>query len=634
MTGPLSVRCPKCRAKLKLKSSKAVGKEVPCPKCGEAFVIKLPKKREPEPEPEDNFLEGLDEFGEEDYGAPDDTPDDDDEDFSEDYGSPAPQPARRGRSSSRRGDRKRSSQPINWQLPAMIAGGCLLVIALVVGVWSLTGGGGGGSQSASGNAINLAYLPPDHELVIRVRVADLWKAPMLQEFVSTPETAQGVESFREQVGLGPDDIESVTVGMSGLSEMAAYRKKNQTPGQAPDMRQMQEMQKLQKTLVVVRSSKAFDVAKFESASPANKAAEHEGTTYYTTRGIMPGVGNAAFLPDSKTLVMGTETEVKAAIERGSSEERRAGFDFVDPEAHVLFAMVPKDPSMFNNDSSGTPAFLKSLTEGAADSKMVGMALGVTLASNIDIHATMTHGDAGDGKVTFDSAEKMTEQLRSKWGENNEQFAVQFPKTSESIQKTIDSVSVKQDAENVVVSATVPASVTSVGEELQGFLPMMMMGGNPFAGASSGAASFSNRGTPPSLGSTSQVGPDAQSAEALLSGMSGGNNASAAGLQAQQQAMAAFEQAGLGRPMVILGSDGAITGAVISRAKFTEAGWEHLKKLTTLEQLTLLQCEVAGDDLKNLKGLANLKMLNIKGTKVPENAVRELQQALPGCTIVP
>lgn len=46
MSEPFTVRCPQCRSKLKLKSSAAVGKEVPCPKCRHRFIV--PVKDSPE----------------------------------------------------------------------------------------------------------------------------------------------------------------------------------------------------------------------------------------------------------------------------------------------------------------------------------------------------------------------------------------------------------------------------------------------------------------------------------------------------------------------------------------------------------------------------------------------------------
>ena len=52
----ISTQCPKCKATLKLKSRKAVGKKVPCPKCKQPFVV----KPLPEPEDDDDFFGNVD----------------------------------------------------------------------------------------------------------------------------------------------------------------------------------------------------------------------------------------------------------------------------------------------------------------------------------------------------------------------------------------------------------------------------------------------------------------------------------------------------------------------------------------------------------------------------------------------
>jgi ssDNA-binding Zn-finger/Zn-ribbon topoisomerase 1 len=46
MAGSVSIQCPKCKAKLKLKYRKVVGKKVPCPKCKQPFVVKRRRGKE------------------------------------------------------------------------------------------------------------------------------------------------------------------------------------------------------------------------------------------------------------------------------------------------------------------------------------------------------------------------------------------------------------------------------------------------------------------------------------------------------------------------------------------------------------------------------------------------------------
>ena len=61
----ISTQCPKCKATLKLKNRKAIGKKVTCPKCKQPFVV----KPLPEPDDDDDFLSNVDSL-DEDYAAP------------------------------------------------------------------------------------------------------------------------------------------------------------------------------------------------------------------------------------------------------------------------------------------------------------------------------------------------------------------------------------------------------------------------------------------------------------------------------------------------------------------------------------------------------------------------------------
>lgn len=69
MADPISVQCPHCKVKLKLKAAPPAGKKVGCPKCKKPFPVKAPPKKK---ESEDDFLDALDDLSEDDYEAPED----------------------------------------------------------------------------------------------------------------------------------------------------------------------------------------------------------------------------------------------------------------------------------------------------------------------------------------------------------------------------------------------------------------------------------------------------------------------------------------------------------------------------------------------------------------------------------
>ena len=55
-------------------------------------------------------------------------------------------------------------------------------------------------------------------------------------------------------------------------------------------------------------------------------------------------------------------------------------------------------------------------------------------------------------------------------------------------------------------------------------------------------------------------------------------------------------------------------------------------MTQLEDLELSDTQVTDAGLTHLKGLSRLTYLNLKGTKVTIQGIKELQEALPNCDI--
>jgi len=70
-----------------------------------------------------------------------------------------------------------------------------------------------------------------------------------------------------------------------------------------------------------------------------------------------------------------------------------------------------------------------------------------------------------------------------------------------------------------------------------------------------------------------------------------------------------------------------------RTNITDAGLEHVKGLKNLRYLNLhWQKKVTDAGLEHLKGLERLRHLDLRGTKVTDGGVENLQRALPNCKI--
>ena len=66
---------------------------------------------------------------------------------------------------------------------------------------------------------------------------------------------------------------------------------------------------------------------------------------------------------------------------------------------------------------------------------------------------------------------------------------------------------------------------------------------------------------------------------------------------------------------------------------TDAGLAHLKGLTKLQTLGLDLTQVTDAGLVHLKGLTNLRNLALQRTQVTDSGVKKLQKALPNCDIL-
>ena len=68
-------------------------------------------------------------------------------------------------------------------------------------------------------------------------------------------------------------------------------------------------------------------------------------------------------------------------------------------------------------------------------------------------------------------------------------------------------------------------------------------------------------------------------------------------------------------------------------RISDAGLVHLKGMTNLQNLQLLETRITDAGLVHLKGLTGLQTLGLRGTQVTDQGVADLQKALPNCEIV-
>ena len=310
MPGPLSVECPQCGAKLKLKDRSKLGKKAACPQCRTPFVLTAP--------PEDD---GLDEF--EDF--------DDLGDYEEAEYAAAPAPRQRsathsgkdaGRKKNTRKKKKKraaSQSSGGGKIVLFIVGGVVALLLLIgVGLWMLGVffGDVPPAQQQAANKIDVTYLPADAELIVHLKVAQAWQSPLLAQWVGLPNVQAGLQQLQQTIGLSVTDVESVTIGLSGISDQAMQ-------GVNPDP-MAAAMAARGKFVAVLRLTKEVDAASLKLVENGGQEATHSDQTYYR---IQPPQNNpqaqqaepaAVFLAGPKLIVFGTEAKVKAAIAAASA----------------------------------------------------------------------------------------------------------------------------------------------------------------------------------------------------------------------------------------------------------------------------------------------------------------------------
>lgn len=467
MADPLKVECPHCGGSLKLKDRSAEGKKVRCPKCEETFKVELP--------PEDiDDLDDIDDF--DDMDASDDAYQDDE------YQDEAPRKKSKAGASKKTSKKKSKSSRGNSMLPLMIGaialGGIAVVGLLVFVVMNFAG---------SGNKINMAYLFPDSDIVVRVKLAEVLNAPLLAGVMNTPAVKA---ALNKGVGAGDvqiTDIDSVTVGMSSKS-----MKQAKPFGGTPEG-----------TVVVVRSKKPFDMAK--TAGILNlKEATHNGKKYY-----MPAFGkDGQYAPDAYTLIVAGETDLKRVIEQGGSQIRRKEFDFVDANHQIVFAAVPQSPDGFNLTPGTMPGtgpgaatfqqFQKSLNETGK-----GFSAGIDITDGISIAGKLNckdDGGAGALKGQLDTILAEAKAMVANAVKNLPPGNADVQQMAQMGQQTIESISVSQEQSNLVVKMAVPNSLKTVIDKAVAnpFFAMAMMGALNAGGGMGGppAGGFGGPGAMP------------------------------------------------------------------------------------------------------------------------------------------
>jgi predicted Zn finger-like uncharacterized protein len=475
MADPLKVECPHCGGSLKLKDRSAEGKKVRCPKCQEPFKVELP----PEEDPVDDFdnLDNLDDM---------EAADDEDLDDGEDRPRKSRGSSSKGSSSKKTSKKKKSKSRGSSMLPLIIGGAVLGGIAvvglLVVVVMAFSG---------PRNKINMAYLLPEHDGIARIKLAEVLKAPLLADFVNS-------QAYKKMSGgqagdMQLTDVDTVTFGF----KLPASNQPAIQMGNAGGI--------MGGTVCVVRTKKPVDLGK-DAARGTVKEATHNGRKYYN--GAMP-MTPSMFAPDTYTIVIADEADLKRVMDQGSSARRRPEFDFIDPEHHAMIAVAPTSPDAFKmpqelmeatQGGTGPGAGMAQQLQKSFSETAQGVAFAIDIREGLEIGGKLScKDDAGAGGLKG--------QLDLLLGEGKSQFEQQvksnplaaIPTVKELVdlaQQTLASINLSQNKNVLDLKITVPNTLKALvtkGQNDPMFAPIMqgvMSGlGLPASSMGSGQPNF-------------------------------------------------------------------------------------------------------------------------------------------------
>ncbi len=447
----IQTKCPHCDKVFTVKAADAIGKKCRCPKCSEPFVVKKYKAPQPKEEeaPADEYDYSYDDDEEYDNGA---------DDYEEVEEAPRRKSSGGSRSKGKKSSKKGGGAP-KWILPLLVG---------VVGVLGLGGLGYGGfvliSKFAGGNIVDMKYFPEETEMIFHVKPGQIWNAPLLADLKNNPVIAAQMKQQQQGLDLEPTDIESVTVGVTNISERRMF---NRFSGVAmgPAMSQGP-----QQSLIVMRLKK--DISDADLTKQPNFSSKFHKEQKIVER-WEAGRQICQWLASPRLVVLGDEAAVKAAIDRGPKEFRFKHFDIGNTKHQIVMVVGTRGEA-----KPGT-ATGRSGIDAAMDKHSKGMYFGVSLNSDVTFDAKISCFDSTGATSIKTELDKGLAAAKNGLASLNPLIANQVQAILPVAKETLDSVKIDASGSNVKIDGRISNKISDAFKQLAS---------NPlFSGAFGGAA---------------------------------------------------------------------------------------------------------------------------------------------------
>ena len=463
MADPISVQCPHCKAKLKLKAAPPAGKKVGCPKCKKPFPVKAPPKKK---ESDDDFLDALDDLSEDDYEAPED---EDSQDEDEERPARSTIRSKSGGSTKKvgKGKKGRSKKSSAGPLLAII-GGSVLALALLGGLgyllMNLTGGAKG-IRSASGWYI--AFLPSDADMYVTARPADIMASPLLASVKQNPQAQEGLAQMEKSLGFPLSEIEhifgctSMDPNLGNAAQPGGARPMGGNPAMGMGMPGMGMMpgaaggnrSGLQEMVLVVRLKQPYGGKTLDQISQQYPPKSHHGVSYH----VNPAPdGGAFFFCDERNYVITEPTWIERTIDRKGQAEDNALLAYLAKDQQFsmiapLERLLQKKKSA-NPTSQELPAFVTMMPSPELQKlvqEVTALRFDLNMPGGIDLKATLT--------CKTDSVAQQFRAEATKALDGFKQQAQALAFVYPEIDGVLGSLKVNQSGVNMDVSFSVPSA---------------------------------------------------------------------------------------------------------------------------------------------------------------------------------
>ena len=345
MADPISVQCPHCKVKLKLKAAPPAGKKVGCPKCKKPFPVKAPPKKK---ESEDDFLDALDDLAEDDYEAPEDEDSEDQEDAAparSTMRSKSGAATKKGSKGKKGRSKKSSAGPL-----LAIIGGSVAALALVGGLVYLLmnlSGGAKGIRSVSGEFI--AFAPADAELFFAARPADIIASPLLASVIQNPQAKQGLDELEKSFGFPITEVEHVFAAIKIDPNAAkaaqpggpmAGNPMMGLPGGMPGMPGMGGGNRsgVQDGVVILRLKQPYGGKGIDQIRQQFPPKTYKDVSYHVSTDPK---GGAFFFGDDRHVIMSEPSSMERVIDRKDQAENNDLLTYFAKEQHFTMVATPK-----------------------------------------------------------------------------------------------------------------------------------------------------------------------------------------------------------------------------------------------------------------------------------------------------